>query len=406
MRVQIPWEAWYNERFLDLDLPDGWRTHVATMPDAPGAAEGAILAALRKPFGAPPLSDLARGSKKSAIVVEDITRPTNTADILPSILAELEAGGLGREDVWLVIGLGAHTPMDRADLIKKLGRQVVENYTVHQNQPYEHREYLGDTRRGTPVFISKFFLAADLRISLGTLTPHAYAGFGGGAKTVAVGVAGIETLHANHGRAYSTQMPSTAIVNENEMRDDMEEIARLAGLTFSINSVVNSRRELAGLFAGDLVEAHRAAASFARQISATQLPPPADIAIFNAYPKDTNLLQSINALNVIGYILSRAIHGEGTAVLAAACPEGAGINFLESIGMRLYLKFTREMMQLGKYGAIIYSPNLSYPEVRNMYPDDTLVFNQWQPLIEELVRRHGERATATVFPYASLQIPA
>lgn len=405
MITKIPWQAWYGETEMALSFPEGWRVAVAGMTDAPAAGPGTVEQALRSPIAAPPLRELASRSRRAVIVVEDITRPLRTAELLPAILHELAAGGLAADDVRFIVGLGAHTPMNRADLVKKLGPDVVQRYAVYQNTPYENSEYLGDTRRGTPVHINRFYLEADLRISLGTLTPHAYAGYGGGAKTVAVGVAGIETLHANHGRAYSSQPISTALVDDNVCRADMEEIARMAGLTFAINGVVNSRRELAGLFAGDLIEAHRAAATFADQVSATELPPPADVAVFNAYPKDTNLLQSINALNVIGYELRRAISANGTAVLAASCSDGLGINYLESAGMRLYLRFTREMMGLGQHSAIIFSPNLTLAEVRQMYPDDTLLFNRWEQVVEELTRRHGNYASATIFPCGALQVP-
>jgi nickel-dependent lactate racemase len=406
MDIKIPWQAWYDETELALSFPEDWRVTVAGMADAPVVGPGAVEQALREPIGSPPLRELASRSKRAVIVVEDITRPLRTAELLPAVLAELAAGGLASDDVRFVIGLGAHTPMNRADLIKKLGHDIAQRCAVYQNTPYENCEYLGDTRLGTPVYINRFFLEADLRISLGTLTPHAYAGYGGGAKTVAVGVAGIETLHANHGRAYSSQAVSTAQVDDNVCRADMEEIARMAGLAFAINGVLNSRCELAGLFAGDLVRAHRAAAVFAGQVSATVLPPPADVAVFNAYPKDTNLLQSINALNVIGYDLRRAIPADGTAVLAAACTDGLGINYLESTGMRLYLRFTREMMGLGQHSAIIFSPDLTLSEVRQMYPDDTLLFNRWEQVIEELTRRHGDCASTTIFPCGALQVPA
>jgi nickel-dependent lactate racemase len=406
MRVQVPWQAWYGDTVQELAFPAGWDVTVASMADAPAAGEGAIQQALLHPIGTPPLRELARGRQKAAIVVEDITRPLRTASILPAVIAELEAGGLGAEDVWIVMGLGSHTPMNRADLIEKLGQAVVERHAVYQNQPYENMEVLGTTSRGTPVHVSRFYMAADLRIGLGTLTPHPYAGFGGGAKTVAVGVAGIDTLYANHGRAYSSGPPTVGCLDGNDCRDDLEEIARMAGLSFSINGVVNSRRELAGLFAGDQVLAHRAAAAFARQVYATQLPPPADVVVCNAYPKDTNLVQSINALNAFGYDLSRVMKRDGSAVLATACPEGAGIIYLESVGMRLHLKFTREQMGLGKHGAILFSPNLASVEVSQTYPADTLVVNHWEQVAEELVRRHGERARATVFPCGALQIPA
>ena len=406
MGIKVPWQAWYDETELELTFPAGWRVTIAAMRDAAAAPEGHIEEALARPIGAPPLRELAARSKKAVIVVEDITRPLRTDAILQALLAELAAGGLKADDVWFAIGLGAHAPMNRPDLIRKLGRPVVEKHAVYQNSPYENREYLGVTRRGTPVYISRFYLDADLRISVGTLTPHAYAGFGAGAKSVAVGMAGIETLHANHGRAYLSPPTFTGQVDDNACRDDLEEIARMAGLAFVVNGVVNSRRELAGLFAGDLVEAHRAAAAFARQVSATELPPPADVAIFNAYPKDANLIQSVNALNAVGYALGRAIQPDGSAVLATAAPQGAGMNFLESAGMRLYLRFSREMMGLGKHAALLFSPNLASPEVHQLYPPDTLALGEWDRVIAELVRRHGASATVTVFPCASLQIPA
>jgi hypothetical protein len=92
--------------------------------------------------------------------------------------------------------------------------------------------------------------------------------------------------------------------------------------------------------------------------------------------------------------------------LATAAPQGAGLNFLESAGMRLYLRFSREMMGLGKHAALLFSPNLASPEVHQLYPPDTLALGEWDRVIAELVRRHGASATVTVFPCASLQIPA
>jgi nickel-dependent lactate racemase len=194
--------------------------------------------------------------------------------------------------------------------------------------------------------------------------------------------------------------------SENEIRADMEEIARAARLDFVVNGVINSRRELAGLFAGDMIAAHRAAVDFARQVYATALPPLADVVVFNAYPKDTNLLQSVNAFYVCGFDVWSVLKPDGSGVLAAACSDGAGINYLESYGMRGYFKMTREMMRLKEHGLIIYSPNLSYHDVKHLYPSDTLVLNHWTQVVSELVRRHGERASVMVFPWGAIQIPA
>lgn len=401
--VTVRWRAWHGDTTTALDFPAGWQVTVAAMPDAPALAPAEAEAALRQPIGAPPLAELAASRRSAVIVVEDITRPLDTAALLPLILAELAAGGLQEEDISLLIGLGSHTPMERPDLAAKLGRETLARYIVRQNSPHENQHYLGETSRGTPIFISGFYLHADLRIALGSITPQAYAGFGGGAKTVAVGAAGIETLHANHMAALQDG-PHAGQAEAVACRLDLEEIARVAGVDFSINGVVNSQRQLAGLFAGDVVAAHRAGVAFARRIYATPLPPPADIAIFNAYPKDTNLLQSVNAFNVANFDPDRVMHSQGSAVIVTAACDGAGLNYLESPGMRGELRLSKEMMRLGPHGLIIFSPSLASLEARHLYPADTVVFETWPQVVAELQRRHGPAATVNLYPVAALQV--
>lgn len=403
--MKVPWQAWYGDMEENLSFPAGWQVTLASMADAPELGDRAVDHALRNPIGTPPLKELAKGVSNAAIVVEDITRPSPTAQILAKILAQLEDGGLDRERVRIIVGTGAHTTMHRSELLKKLGPGVLEGVEVFQHQPYENLVCLGETQRGTPIHINRVFLDADLRIGVGSITPHAYAGFGGGAKIVAVGLAGMDTLHANHAREMAGEAGGVGCVEGNQCRADLEEIAEVAGLTFVVNCVVNSRRQLAGLFAGDMIRSHRAAVEFARNVYATQIPSPADIGVFNAYPKDTDLVQSINAFNVVRFELDRAVRQGGSVVMTTACPEGAGIHLLEGPGMRGFVAYDQDQ-HLGGYGIIIYSPNLSYPEVRQIYPASTLVFNRWHEVTEELTKRHGHSASVSVFPCASLQIPA
>jgi hypothetical protein len=194
-------------------------------------------------------------------------------------------------------------------------------------------------------------------------------------------------------------------VEGNDRRTDLEEIARTAGLHFIVNAVMNSRRELVGLFAGDLVEAHRAGVAFARDVYATKLPDRADIIVLNAYPKDTDLVQIGNALNGVGRDVARALKVGGSAVVTIACSHGPGIHNLFNVGMRGYTPIDRPRAGPGEYGLILYSPNLSYADVRLKLPPDTMLFNDWRDAVEELVRRHGNCASVTVFPCSALQIP-
>ena len=402
--MKIRWQAWYGDREIDLDFPTGWRVEKVQMADAPPADLAMLAESLRRPIEAPTLEDLARGGSCAAIAVEDITRPSALGPIMQLVLEELTAGGLGAENIRIIMGLGAHTPMRREELVMKLGREVVEKFPIFQNQPHENRKYLGETERGTPIYTNAFFWEADLRLSVGTIVPHGLAGFAGGVKTVAVGMAGIETLHANHSIAYRLPHSMAGRIEGNEMRADLEEIGRRVGHRFAVNTVVNSRRELVALFAGDPIEAHRAGVKFARTVYGTAFPPPADIAVFNAYPKDTDLVQVLNSMNAVGRDLRRAIKPCGSAVLATACTHGAGIHYLLSSGMRAHGPLRRERLHLGEKGLIIYSPNLSFADIQE-FPEDTCLFNGWPEVIAELGRRHGDGATVSVFPNAALQIP-
>jgi nickel-dependent lactate racemase len=402
--MKIPWHAWYGDTEIDLEFPAEWNVTRIGMADAPAADRALLYAGLHSPIGTPPLWEMAKKKKTAVIVVEDITRPSPMAQIIPQVLTELEFGGIRPEDTYLLMALGAHTPMRRSELILKLGEQVVRNYTIYQNHVHENREYLGETQRGTPVYINRFYLEADLRISLGGIVPHGLAGFAGGYKTVAVGVAGIETLATNHARPRTTPGPWAGRITGNDLRNDLEEVGRMARLDFIVNTVVNSRRELVRLFAGDPIHAHRAGVRFARQVYTTKLPPVADVAILNVYPKDTDIAQLINAMNAVGRNFQNGIKPDGSGVMITACSQGAGMHYLDSIGMRGYAPFSREKLGLGKNGLIIFSPNLSRSDI-GCFPADTTLFNEWSNVIEELKRRHGDRATVSVFPNAAIQLP-
>lgn len=124
----------------------------------------------------------------------------------------------------------------------------------------------------------------------------------------------------------------------------------------------------------------------------------------NAYQKNTDLIQLINAMNAIGQDTRRVFKKDGTLVIATACSQGAGIHYLVGVGVGHSELYEKEKKFSGRE-VIIYSPNLSHPEVMGQYPPSTLVFNTFQETITELERRHGTRASAAVFPCASIQIP-
>src|SRR5512142_2889596 len=128
--VSVPWGMWYDNCKLDLTFPDTWDVTVSQMVGGPDIGEAGIRRALAEPIGAPPLREVARGRRDAAILVDDLTRPTPSYRVLPYILEELAAGGLGEDKVRIVCAVAAHRPMTRADFVKKIGADLLERLEV------------------------------------------------------------------------------------------------------------------------------------------------------------------------------------------------------------------------------------------------------------------------------------
>lgn len=404
--VEIPWRAWYGDELLELSFSQSWHVKTCWPNDGPDIGQAGIEEAFENPIGTPTIGELARGKGRVSIAVDDISRPAPAARLLPSLMRRLEAAGVNLDRVLVVLATGTHRPMVRADIVKKIGQVVADRLDVHNNHPYDNVVNLGVSDRGTPVRVSRFFAEADLKLSVGCITPHGGPGFGGGAKTVIPGVAGIETVVSIHepGRLKT----GLADVEHNELRDEIEQMVRdRVGLDCIINVVVNSHREVAGLFVGDMIHAHRSGVQLARRVCATEVPiEPVDVAICNAYPKDTDFLQSGMALNVLASSPRPVVREDGTIVIVTASPEGPGYHGLYGPGMR-YDPLRQDLRERppairrssGSTRRVVFSPSLSAADVRSQ-----VSFRRWDDLVRYLTKQHGDDATVLVFPCGSIQL--
>jgi nickel-dependent lactate racemase len=282
-RFSLRWMAWYGDSEVTFDVPDDWDLTISHIADGEDIGNEGIQMAFETPIGSAPLRELARGKRRAAIAVDDISRPTQASRLLPRIITELEEGGVERKNMKVVMATGAHRPMHRFDLIKKLGEKVYYTMDIHHHHPFENIVDLGFSSRGTPIHINRLFMEADIKIGVGCIVPHSYAGFGGGGKIVLPGLAGIDTLEKNHLPAVTGLKAGLNLIEGNENRADIEEVARTVGLDLIVNVVVNSRRGIAGCFVGDPVEAHRAGVERARTIYRTTVPEEEfDLVILNA----------------------------------------------------------------------------------------------------------------------------
>lgn len=399
--VTVPWGSWYEDTTLKLDFPPDFDVELCTIRDGVALRPDEIKASVRSPINSKSLREMAEGAKSAVIAVDDITRPTPAAEVLPFILEELSS--ISQQNIKILISLGAHRPMVRQELEKKLGSEILESLDVEQHHPYENLVDLGTSSRGTPISINRNFLEADLKLAVGGVMPHPYMGFSGGAKLVVPGLAGMETLRSNHSAAI-TGISGGLGDPDVEARKDIEEIGLKAGLEFTCNVVVNSRREIAGLFCGDPMDSHRAAARFYQEIYKTSVQnAPFDILLLNAYPKDTELLQAGNVFNCYRMRSSALVKENGTLVVTTCCSTGRGHHSLHGKDMQLY-RTPIEKKYLKGRDLLVLSPNINQNDFEISFWNGYTFCRTWKEVLEYLERKHNHSNRVGIFPTAPMQM--
>jgi nickel-dependent lactate racemase len=323
--VHLPW----GREKLALSLPESWHAprvlEPATLP--PVADERSeIERSLHAPIGSPRLRELAGPGMQVALIIDDDSRPTPVAQILPPLLAELADGGVPREGITLVTALGLHRPMAEEEVARRVGREAFAGlrWENHDCDDPERLVQLGTTSRGSPVWINRTVAEADLVVSVGCIEPHIIASFGGGYKNVIPGVAGRATVAHNHtlNCAPATFNMVGQPIAHNPMRLDLEEGVRmLEAPLFIANAVLNSDLKIVQMVTGDPEAAHRAGAEVSAALYGVRVPAPADVVITNSHPLDQDLRQGVKSLaNTI-----RAVRPGGVHITLVRAEEGVGV---------------------------------------------------------------------------------
>lgn len=409
--VKLPQLAWYGAGYVNLHFPETWDVTVAPMQgyEAKPSESAQVKAALRNPIGAKSLDRLSRGRREAVIVVDDMTRPTRTYELLPLVLEELRRGGITREHVRIVVGLGAHGACDRMDFAKKLGEKVVQEYPVYNHNPFGSHADLGQTSRGTPVQVNSEVTDCDLKIGIGLVVPHPQAGFGGGAKIVLPGVASLDTIAANHGdlggfeSGDSEPHPSAGWgkVEENVVRLDMEEAAAMAGLDAKIDVLVNGFGETTAVFCGDCVQEHRAAVRVGRASYATDVVPEADVVVANTYAKANEATLSLPLANA-------SVKRGGTVVIIANAPDGQVTHYLYGkFGKKFGGRLHRPSLASPKFGKLIVCSQFKVADPFLPIVDPELItwVGTWSEAVEAVGRPTKGKLRVAVYANAETQAP-
>jgi nickel-dependent lactate racemase len=342
--------------------------------------------------------------------------------MIPWLLDYLEQAGVQRDQVTLLCQLGTHRPCTREELEHLLTPEVVAHWRVLNHEPFDHAACvaLGTTRTGVPAWINRHCVEADVRIVTGFIEPHFFAGFSGGPKGIMPGVAHLETVMSNHGaQNIGSPMASFGHCEGNPVWEELMEIAQRVGPSFLLNVTLNDRRQITGVFAGDLATAHRAGRESVRQSAMQPVKAPFDVVVTtnSGYPLDQNLYQGVKGMSAA----ARIVKPGGTIILAAECSDGIPSG-------SPYDLLLREESSIEGVLARLATPGFSRPEqwqaqlqgvvqskarvlVHSGLPDEILRAAHLEPCpdiaaaVQSALYQHGPGARVAVLPLGPLTIP-
>ncbi|AYK15748.1 MAG: nickel-dependent lactate racemase [Methanosarcina flavescens] len=285
-----------------------------------------VKKALENPIKSKRLSEIVNPDSRIAIIVSDVTRPTPTEKILPPLLEELYLGGAKDENITIIFALGLHRLQTEEECRQLVGEEIFEKIRCIQHDRKRCR-YLGETSFGTPVEVFEEVVNSDVIISTGSVEFHYYAGYGGGGKSILPGVSSEKSILSYHS-FYSKLFEGDPLSGraDNPARQNIEEAARIAGLDFILNVVLDGKRRIVAAVAGDFIKAHRKGTGIVDFMYKVPVEP-ADAVVVSCggFPKDINLFQATKSLENAVYAVKKG----GSIVLVAECAEGIGDSIYE-----------------------------------------------------------------------------
>jgi nickel-dependent lactate racemase len=351
MRVRLD----YGVDGLEVDLPQERVTIIEPVfRPAVADAHSALLTALRAPLGRPPLRELLRSGQTVAISVCDITRAQPRQEMLAALFEEMQ--DIPPDDITILIATGTHRTNSPAEVENMLGADIARRLRVvnHDSRDRASLAYVGRTSTDVPVYLNRAWLDADVKITTGFVEPHFFAGFSGGPKMVAPGLAGLETVLVLHdARRIGHPNATWGVTEGNPIHDDVREIARLVGVDFAVDVTLNREQRITAVFAGDLHAEHRAACEAARRDAMRAVESPFDVVLTtnSGFPLDQNLYQAVKGMSAA----AKVVKPGGTIVCAAECRDG-----LPSHGS--YGQVLASQPSPEKLLAMINSPGYSTPD--------------------------------------------
>jgi nickel-dependent lactate racemase len=325
----------YSDTYLEADIPDENFIGVFVAekePEGKKLTESELVRqALANPISSPRLADLAKNKKNMVIITSDHTRPVPSKITLPVILEEARRNNPDIE-ITILIATGYHRATTDQELLDKFGAQIVENenIVIHDSRDSFSLVRLNDLPSGGELWVNKLAIETELLIAEGFIEPHFFAGFSGGRKSVLPGVAGAQTVLANHcSKFINSESARAGSLEDNPIHRDMLFAAGEAKLAFILNVVLDEEKKIEKAFAGHFEKAHLTGCRFLESASVVEVPS-SDIVITSngGYPLDQNIYQAVKGMSGA----ESAVKKDGVIIMVSACDDGhGGESFYENI---------------------------------------------------------------------------
>ena len=319
----------YAKGNLTLDLDDRYDVTVIAKNPMPVLADpkAAIIEAINNPVGGGVLDDLAGPGKTACILICDITRPVPNGLFLPILIKRLMDQGVTASDITVLVATGLHRPNEGAELDELVGSEWVMktvNVVNHFARDDATHTDLGKTEtRGTSVLIDSRFVDADIKIATGLVEPHFMAGYSGGRKVIAPGVAHADTITTFHNAEFM-ENPNAINCNliGNPLHEEQLEIVKMVGGALALNTVIDEHRQLSMVTFGEIIESHAQAVNFVKSYAEVTVPQLFKTVVTSTagYPLDKTYYQTVKGMVGAMDILEPG----GNLIIASACDEGMG----------------------------------------------------------------------------------
>ena len=362
-------ELAYGSGKLNIDLPSNTSIVEPTFIPKIKDVNAAISYALTNPLNSLPLKDIAQPQHKIAISICDITRPMPTKIVLPIMLKEIEH--VPKSQIFILVATGTHRSNTKEELIEILGEDIYNSYQIICHDAFDQKSLkkIGTTSNNIDIFLNSIWVEADIRITTGFVEPHFFAGFSGGPKMVAPGLAGFQTIMKLHSAEFiSNPYSKWGILDKNPIHQSIKEIAQKSKVDFSLDVTINKNQEITNVYAGNLFTMHKKACVDVKTSAMQKVKNLFDVVITSnsGYPLDQNLYQTVKGLSAAAQVVKNG----GTIKCASECRDG--------------------LPSHGEYSKILSESNSISTLLEAINQSENTRHDQWQVQVQARIQMRAE----------------